>query len=260
MLQFQPNDHISHSYIVASASEAERSRMATELAAAMLCESSSVRPCCKCRSCRKVFHTVHPDVLFVDPDGTAKTPVIKVEQIRQIAATAYILPSEANRKVYILRQADSMNFNAQNAFLKLLEEPPQSAAFILAVANSGTLLSTVRSRCELLRENAPMVPDAEAGNQAAAEYLTAVARGKRTDLLRWCAEHENMDTQTLQDFLTAAKGVLVRQLAGTCIIPTLTAREAVHQLQRMEQCEAYRRANVNTKHIVGLLSVPACRT
>ena len=238
MLQFQTNDHISHSYIVASSSEAERSRMTTELAAAMLCESADIRPCRQCRSCHKVFHGVHPDVLFVEPDGTAKTPVIKVEQIRQIAATAYLLPSEASRKVYILRQADRMNFNAQNAFLKLLEEPPQSAAFILAAGNPGALLPTVRSRCE-----------AEA-------YLKAAARGDRAELLRWCAGHENLDAQALQDFLSAAKQVLVHQLSGEDEIPALTAADAMRQLRRIEQCETYRRANVNTKHIFGLLSVP----
>ena len=256
MLQFQTNDHISHSYIVASSSEAERSRMTTELAAAMLCESADIRPCRQCRSCHKVFHGVHPDVLFVEPDGTAKTPVIKVEQIRQIAATAYLLPSEASRKVYILRQADRMNFNAQNAFLKLLEEPPQSAAFILAAGNPGALLPTVRSRCELLRENASDAEPSEDGIREAEAYLKAAARGDWAELLRWCAGHENLDAQALQDFLSAAKQVLVHQLSGEDEIPALTAADAMRQLRRIEQCETYRRANVNTKHIFGLLSVP----
>lgn len=255
MLQFQKNDHISHSYIVATASGTERTRMTTELAAAMLCESEAYRPCRQCRNCRKVFHGVHPDVLFVEPDGSAKTPVLKVEQIRQIAATAYILPSEANRKVYILRQADSMNFNAQNAFLKLLEEPPKSAAFVLAVANPGALLPTVRSRCELLRENAAEAAESEDGLRQAEAYLKTVARSDRAELLRWCAEHENSDAQTLQAFLSAAKSLLVRQLAGENVISALTAEKAMRQLRCIEQCETYRRANVNAKHIFGLLSV-----
>lgn len=259
MLQFQKNDHISHSYIVASVSEEQRTRITTELAAAMLCEGLGVRPCRQCRSCRKVFHNVHPDVLFVEPDSAAKTPVIKVEQIRQIAATAYILPSEADRKVYILRQADSMNFNAQNAFLKLLEEPPQSAAFILGVANSGALLPTVRSRCELLRENTVEDVELEDGLPQAESYLKTVARGDRVEVLRWCAVHESLDAQAMESFCSAAKRMLVRQLAGEKIIPELTAENAMRQLQRMELCEKYRRANVNTKHILGLLSVPVAQ-
>lgn len=255
MLQFRKNDRISHSYIVASASEENRARMTVELAAAMLCDGAGGRPCRQCRNCRKVFHGVHPDVSFVEPDSGAKTPVIKVEQIRQIAATAYILPSEASRKVYILRQADSMNFNAQNAFLKLLEEPPQSAAFVLAAANPVALLPTVRSRCELLRENAEEAAQSEEGQRQAESYLKTAARGDRAELLRWCATHENAESPALQMFLSAAKSILVRQLAGENVVSGLTAESAMRQLSCIEQCETYRRANVNTKHIFGLLSV-----
>ena len=136
MLQFQPQEHLLHSYIVASQSEQARDRLSLDLAAAMLCRSDGVRPCRTCRDCRKVYDGVHPDVIYVAPDPDAKVPTIKVDQIRSIAATAYILPSEAEKKVYVLRQADTMNLSAQNAFLKLLEEPPQSAAFILAAASA----------------------------------------------------------------------------------------------------------------------------
>ena len=126
MLQFQPQEHLMHSYIVASQSEQARDRLSLDLAAAMLCRSDGVRPCRTCRDCRKVYDGVHPDVIYVAPDPDAKVPTIKVDQIRSIAATAYILPSEAEKKVYVLRQADTMNLSAQNAFLKLLEEPPQA--------------------------------------------------------------------------------------------------------------------------------------
>lgn len=152
MLQFQPQDHLLHSYIVVSQSEQARERLALDLTAAMLCRSDGVRPCRACRDCRKVYDHVHPDVIYVEPDRSGKIPVIKVDQIRSVAATAYILPSEAEKKVYVLRQAELMNLNAQNAFLKLLEEPPRSAAFILAAASPDSLLTTVRSRCALLRD------------------------------------------------------------------------------------------------------------
>ena len=144
MLQFQPQEHLMHSYIVASQSEQARDRLSLDLAAAMLCRSDGVRPCRTCRDCRKVYDGVHPDVIYVAPDPDAKVPTIKVDQIRSIAATAYILPSEAEKKVYVLRQADTMNLSAQNAFLKLLEEPPQSAAFILAAAGALALRTAAR--------------------------------------------------------------------------------------------------------------------
>ena len=151
MLQFQPQEHLLHSYIVASQSEQARDRLSLDLAAAMLCRSDGVRPCRACRDCRKVYDHVHPDVIYVEPDRSGKAPVIKVDQIRSVAATAYILPSEAEKKVYVLRQADTMNLSAQNAFLKLLEEPPAGWVIILLAANVNKLLPTIMSRVVQLR-------------------------------------------------------------------------------------------------------------
>lgn len=175
MLQFQPQEHLLHSYIVVSQSEQARERLALDLTAAMLCRSDGVRPCRACRDCRKVYDHVHPDVIYVEPDRSGKTPVIKVDQIRSVAATAYILPSEAEKKVYVLRQAELMNLNAQNAFLKLLEEPPRSAAFILAAASPDSLLTTVRSRCALLRDPTEQPLESEEMRTLADDYLHAVA-------------------------------------------------------------------------------------
>lgn len=181
MLQFQPQEHLLHSYIVASQSEQARDRLSLDLAAAMLCRSDGVRPCRTCWDCRKVYDGVHPDVIYIAPDPDAKVPSIKVDQIRGVAATAYILPSEAEKKVYVLRQADTMNLNAQNAFLKLLEEPPQSAAFILAAASPELLLPTVRSRCALLRDPAEQLQESDEIRALAEDYLRAVALAKPAD-------------------------------------------------------------------------------
>ena len=79
-------------------------------------------------------------------------------QVRQLRADAYIRPNEADRKIYILENAQTMNPSAQNAMLKLLEEGPAYAAFLLLTDNAAALLPTVRSRCELL----PLSPVTEA--------------------------------------------------------------------------------------------------
>ena len=78
--------------------------------------------------------------------------------MRQLRADAYIRPNEADRKIYILENAQTMNPSAQNAMLKLLEEGPAYAAFLLLTDNAAALLPTVRSRCELL----PLSPVTEA--------------------------------------------------------------------------------------------------
>ena len=173
MRQFQPGQPILHAYILAAADAALRETEAAALAAAMLCTAPGERPCGQCRDCRKVFRGVHPDVICVDPASGSKRPVFKVDQIRDVSADAYVMPSEAQRKVYVLRQADTMNPAAQNALLKLLEEPPRSASFILAAERVESLLPTVRSRCEIIRCNseAEALPEALCGGIALADPI-----------------------------------------------------------------------------------------
>ena len=89
---------------------------------------------------------IHPDINVIGDDGGD----ISVARVRALRSDAYIRPNEAGRKVYILENAHTMNASAQNAMLKLLEEGPPYAAFLLLTDNAAALLRTVRSRCETL--------------------------------------------------------------------------------------------------------------
>ena len=121
------NKNLSHAYIITARAE-EGFAKAMELAAAMLCEGDGEkRPCGVCRHCKKSLRGIHPDVMLItrplDDKGKMKKE-IQVEQIRSMVSTALIMPNEAEKKVYIIRDAGAMNATAQNALLKLLEEPP----------------------------------------------------------------------------------------------------------------------------------------
>ena len=140
---------LSHAYLIAAPDiEAAFSR-AGELAAAAVCTGEGEKPCRRCRACRKVAENIHPDVITLarleDDKGRPKRE-IGVDQIRQLSADACIMPNEAPRKVYISREAETMNVPAQNAALKLLEEPPLGALFLLCTTNASQLLPTGRSR------------------------------------------------------------------------------------------------------------------
>ena len=250
---FQPNTAISHAYALVCADAAQRERETTELAAAMLCTSSGARPCRVCRDCKKVFRGVHPDVLFTDPTGSAKTAAIRVDQVREIIATAHLVPSEGKSKVYVLRGAEKMNPQAQNALIKLLEEPPSSACFILAGENAAALLPTVRSRCELLQLNAASDPVPEEALALARAYLRALADGKRSVLIRWSVEREKDDYDAVRALFAALRRLTAASLAGEDLLPE---RTALALLERLDQCERFLGANVGLKHIFGLLSLP----
>ena len=147
---------LSHAYILAGPAGSGRHTLARILSQAMVCTAQPrLRPCGRCIQCKKAAEGIHPDVMTISGPGEGKP--ITVDQIRAFRADAYIRPNEGERKVYLLEGADQMNDSAQNAMLKLLEEGPSYAAFLLLAENPGGLLRTVRSRCEVL-ELTPVPP------------------------------------------------------------------------------------------------------
>ncbi len=140
---------LSHAYIISGPVGSGRHTLARILSAAMMCTAPlGARPCGQCPACKKVFAGIHPDVIVTAGGGEGKP--ITVDQVRGIRSDAHIRPNEGERKVYLLEGAEGMNASAQNAMLKLLEEGPGYAAFLLLCDGAGALLQTVRSRCEEL--------------------------------------------------------------------------------------------------------------
>ena len=139
---------LPHACLISGVQGSGKHTLAGLIAAAMVCqeEQENNRPCRRCGQCKKVFDRIHPDVKLVT--GPAEGKPITVDQIRDLRADAYIRPNEGRRKVYILENAGDMRAEAQNAMLKLLEEGPEYAAFMLLSENSGAVLETIRSRCE----------------------------------------------------------------------------------------------------------------
>jgi DNA polymerase-3 subunit delta' len=93
----------------------------------------------------------HPDVWVVVPDPvSAKAPVahpmLRMEQLRAVQRAAYFKP-QGRRRVFILDGADTMRWDLASIFLKVLEEPPESATLILLALNPFQLLPTILSRC-----------------------------------------------------------------------------------------------------------------
>lgn len=93
----------------------------------------------------------NPDVWLIVPDPVRlRTPVarpmIRVGQLRAVQRAAYFRP-EGRRRVFIMDGADTMRWNDADVFLKILEEPPESATLILLAPTPDSLLPTIRSRC-----------------------------------------------------------------------------------------------------------------
>lgn len=250
----QPN-HFSHAYILPVSGE-EGQTQARELAAAILCEDTERVPCGHCEHCRKVREQIHPDVLCLQrewKDGRQKKN-ITVDQIRSVIADAYILPNEAQKKVYIIEDADAMNPQAQNAILKILEEPPKFVVFLLLAGNPDLLLPTVRSRCITIRENLEDSPLTEEEQEMAKEFLHHAMRNNEAETFRWCMEHNTMNVQEMSRFMDTVRTMLVTTLSDRNLKLDHKKR-MMHLIRLTDQCREYLSVNTGPKHVMAYLAV-----
>jgi len=140
-------NRISHAYLFSGPEGVGKKLVAIGFAKLINCtEAEKENLDCECVSCTKIEKGLNPDVLvFEYPDE--KT--IKVDHVRQdIDRFVHLAPYENPYKVFIIDDAQRMNSNAQNAFLKTLEEPPKNSVIILITTLADMLMPTIRSRCQ----------------------------------------------------------------------------------------------------------------
>lgn len=133
-------ERVGHAYLFMGPKGVGKATVARVLALNIVCG------CLECPSCLRVLAGAHPDVTEVHPVGLS----FRIKQIRELNANVLLGPVEASRKVYVLHNVEKLTAEATNSFLRTLEEPPPSVVFIL-LADSTNILSTIISRCQVLR-------------------------------------------------------------------------------------------------------------
>lgn len=159
---------------------------AKTLAQALLCEGggqAALEPCGACSACVQVNAGTHPDLLQVSkPVDKHELPIAV---IRDLCADLGLKPMRGGRRVAIVDDADDLNDEAANAFLKTLEEPPPGSVLILIGTAQELQLDTVLSRCRVVRFDAlserdlaqVLVDRGIAANTDAAAKLAIVGEG-----------------------------------------------------------------------------------
>jgi DNA polymerase-3 subunit delta' len=139
-------DLVANGYILCGSRGSGKSTVAEIFAKALNCRGESGgKPCGSCISCKKMESGNHPNIEIIRPSGAS----IKIKQIREVITKVSKKPFESGYKVLIIDDADKMTQEAQDAFLKTLEEPPANTVFVLLVQNQYSLLPTVISRCQV---------------------------------------------------------------------------------------------------------------
>ena len=151
---------LAHAYAFVGTSGIGKHQFAREFAKCLLCErhtDAELESCGECSSCQQVAAHTHPDLLAVAlPEGKSKLPIelfIGKDESRGKEGLCYDItrkPMSARRRVAIIDDAQTMSEEASNALLKTLEEPPPNSVLILVASSADALLSTIRSRCQVL--------------------------------------------------------------------------------------------------------------
>ena len=236
---------LSHAYLITGPKGSGRHEMARALAQAMVCSGEN-KPCGVCPHCKKVLAGIHPDVTTVTFPEDKKE--IVVDQIRDLRTDAYVLPNEAGRKIYLIDPAGGMNEKAQNAFLKVLEEGPRYAAFLLIAQNAGEVLVTVASRCEEIA----MTPGAVAESVISEEAKTLanlLLDGTESQLQQFCT---GLEVKKIKDLTPLLEGTL-EQLRLNCRADLGRAGEILPKMELIEKLLATAPFHVGAGHLLGWL-------
>ena len=170
-------ERLPHAVLVTGSEGVGKRHLAVELAKAVNCRRGP-DPCDRCSSCHKIDSLTHPDfhTLLPLPTGSAKMDSAQVmtglreatleylqkeetvprnsniarEHIRIIHREMAYAPTEARCRIAVAFDADCMHRAGANSLLKILEEPPKQAVFILVSAHPDRLLPTVLSRTQRL--------------------------------------------------------------------------------------------------------------
>ena len=215
---------IGHAYLFSGDDGIGKRLMALRFAQALSCETppSSSQPdsCGHCRACEQIDSGTYPDLLVIEPEQDKANPQIKIDRVREIERHVIYRPLLSARKICIIDDADRLNANAANAFLKTLEDPPEHSLFILVTSRPLRLLATVRSRCLTLRFS-PAAPDQFEGALALkqatatedARFLSRVCGNRigvalRTDLSELRSRHDRFFDLCRSETLAHATAVL----------------------------------------------------
>lgn len=139
---------LPHAFLVSGPDGSGKTTLALEIAAALNCErrDGATLPCHTCNTCRRIKEGSFIDVKRLEKPKDKMT--IGVGEVRVFREDMFLSATESEYKVYIIDDADKMTPNAQNALLKVLEEPPSNVVIFMLTESDDAILTTIKSRAQ----------------------------------------------------------------------------------------------------------------
>ena len=206
-IELKQQQRLPHALVLTGVLGLGKNSFTQQLVKSVLCVSvtNDEQACGQCHSCQLFEAGNHPDHIQIIPEEVGKQ--IKIEQIRQLIAKQQLTPTISRWKTVVISPAYSMNVNANNSLLKLLEEPQPNTLIVLVTSKLEKMPITVKSRCQNLHMATPDF------NQA----------------MEWITQHSShQHNKTTEKILQLAKG------APLAAMEMLDAQGA-EQYQQVEQ-------------------------
>lgn len=250
----EKQNRLPHAIIINGGNHQERLDASIFLSMWAVCSSLDEKPCGVCKSCLNAKDKIHSDVYFAQ--GTGKTEIYNVDEMRKINEDTVIKPNSADHKVYIFLDADKrMPVISQNTFLKTLEEPPKNVIFILTTENSTSLLNTILSRATVF--NIPIKDKISEDTLTLAKSIAmAIVKPLEVDLLfatgKLTKRQETIETlaivsRLLRDGLACAVGgkCTIDEECGKALAKRLTKKRLLQLIELNEKAIIKINQNVN---------------
>jgi len=145
-------EKLGHAYLFTGEEQLGKKKLAKEFAKLINCSAdleNSLKPCGVCKNCRDIEKENYTDVLMVNLKNDKQE--IEISQIREALNFLSYKSYYGRYKTVIIDGAEKMNTEAQNCFLKTLEEPKGKTILILISSHPEMLLSTISSRCQTIK-------------------------------------------------------------------------------------------------------------
>ncbi|MEI8380530.1 MAG: DNA polymerase III subunit delta' [Planctomycetota bacterium] len=243
---------LSQSYLLVGPDGIGKQLFARKMAQCLLCRApggAELEACGECSGCRPFLAGNHPDFLYVTrPEGKRELQIDLIAGPKErrgqegLCHDLSLHPLEGSRKVAIINDADAMNEESANAFLKTLEEPPERAILLLIAANLDAVMPTIRSRCQLVRFSPLSNDDVESllieqglvPSAAEAKFASTLSEGSLT-----------IARQLLQPELREMRTTLYSTLSQKSFSGLTLARTLMEGIDKMSADTPEQRVNAN---------------